>query len=114
MLLRSRAGNFRRRKRLGGDLENVSRAGVGVMRDLFAAGESADGDGRVAAIAHGGEEALLADRPGDIMVGGLVPERTGHAAAAAVNFAGVAMGDGAEQGEGVGGADQGFLVTMPV
>ena len=59
-------------------LDNVFRTYARVVLDLLAATEPGDGDGGVAALADGGEEALFADRAGHVIVLHFVAERTGQ------------------------------------
>src|SRR5690606_20831453 len=94
----------------GEDLYGVHGALAGAVRDLVAAREARRGRDALV-LAHGGEQALLADRQRQVVVG--VAERAGHAAAAGVEDPHV-VGDPAEHGRGVAGAEDRLLLAVAV
>ena len=85
------------------------------MPDLVAARKTRSHDHGVRLeLAQGREKSVFPHGPGYPVVLALVPERAGHAAAATVQDIDLAAGDPGQELHGRIGADQGFLVAVPV
>ena len=66
--------------------DEVLGVAAGAVVELVAAGEAGDGDAGIGGGADGGEELLLADGHGEVVVLLFVAEGAGHATAAGVNL----------------------------
>ena len=93
-------------------LNDVLRTYAGVMFDLLSATEPADRNFGLSAITNRREKSLLTDGPRDFVVFDLVPERPGHPATSAVDFTRPITEGRPQDGDGVAGPDDRFLMAM--
>ena len=85
-----------------------------MVLNLLATAKAGNCHASFTAGAHGGEESLLTDGAGYVVVFHLVAERAGHPAASTVDLGGGVAPHVMQQRDGVRRADQCFLVTMGV
>ena len=104
-----------RTQRIGQYLDQMPRAPPSAVGDLLAAaGAHRHHLGRGRERADGWEQRTLADRLRDRVMLGLVAERAGHSAAAAIDLVHLAAGDHAQQRQRVRRADQCLLMAVAV